>query len=840
MKITHDTTPIEVGGAQEKGSFSLNSEGVSVFAALAVSLYTRKLFAFIRETAQNGSDETDEPLLIHMPTTYEPYLSIRDYGPGLSHDDMMKLYTCVGMSTKADDDEKTGGFGVGSKAAFAYSDTFTVVSYHGGEVRTYICNFDQANLPTISLVNIRVLVDDERTGLDVQCPVQPHDYGQARAEVEEACSRFPVLPFLTQGAIPPMKYGTKRETWGIRDASMRGEDRYGRRPAEWKKGPRAVVGRMHYPLDLAAVVAKSTDPAAKELHELWKRDTDLDLFLPIGTVDVALSREGLAYTDHTVNNIVAAFKVVDEDVATMARTEFKGVKTLWDFSVRYRKLHASMHNQGQVWAMLKRGAKVLREKFGKEYNITNPAGGFFPGDAISDIGINSLLDNSAFRFAFKAKRDNCTVDSLKAKVRTVGEDDKEFFSLPFPFDIHEWQGDDIYAGYLNGVHGTKARERKRYTLSPQEEYAVVVINKDDKPTRYFDRLEHHFGEYFGNSNWTVCVIHHKYDGGDPSITLEDILAYVGFGKDVPVIAWEDMLAAPPIVRDYSDGNGTVRGNVSRAMKVQKFNFNYTWSGWDKTKAPFSRMTHVVNQTLADGERNFYFPLSRGQPLRDDKDTKFQHTVAFCREMEHLWDTVVPRKDPNGEPTVIYGISKSLVKSLEGLDNWINIGDLAREHYAEEAKMNMVPLKHSSIWAEWTEWKLHNYREELPVIAYMMVNQMCSGMDFLTDDGDFHMDNLFGKVVADYGKLRTAYIGYNHLQRQCDFWGVGVDLSDTPAETCTVLKNTLFNAQWLEPYTLLHALMRRGSWAMSSDEKVLERAEIKHYIEMVDKERTSKP
>ena len=72
--------------------------------------------------------------------------SVRDYGPGLSHDDMFRVFTRYGRSTKRDSNEVVGMLGIGSKSGFAYADTFTVVSRHGGRVRTYVAALDESEI----------------------------------------------------------------------------------------------------------------------------------------------------------------------------------------------------------------------------------------------------------------------------------------------------------------------------------------------------------------------------------------------------------------------------------------------------------------------------------------------------------------------------------------------------------------------------------------------------------------------------------------------------------------------------------------------------------------------
>jgi hypothetical protein len=628
-----------------------------------------------------------------------------------------------------------------------------------------------------------------------------------------------------------MEYDTKYDTWGIRAASMRvdpNESLYAGQHG-WRRGPRAVVGRMHYPLDLEAVEAKSKEKV--NLSTLWTKDTDLDLFLAVDDVDVVLNREGLAYTDHTVRCIINAFKKVDEDIAKLTAKEFSGTKSLWDFCVRYRELMEEKQYQGYVWRLLKQGAKVIRDTYNKSKSIANPAGGMFPGDYIGDIGIFQIHDSPNFKLGFKAKRMGVTVETLKKEIEKTDADGTVTHHLSNPFDIHEWVKGAV------GRYGA-ARERRQYTLSPAKNYAVVVIDPDIKPLRYFDRIQNHFNEHYGDTNWTVCVLHKKYNVDESHITQADIMHYIGFPKDILVIKWEDMLEPPVITPINGRGYGPVD---RRALKVQEFNLDFVYHGWDQHRVSFNRMTHVVEKTLSEGDKNYYISMSRGQPLRDNAKLKFNSPKDFISRMKALvFDKVIPEKDTDGKPIPIYGISKSLLKGVKNRDNWVNIVDLAKEHYVTEQSTVLVPLKHAQIWRDWADWKDLNRGKKIRNCGRLKIDDLAKGLEFLVEDDTFEMDTLFGKVVAEYKKLRTAYIQYNRLDNQAMFWQVLTSTDTTQPETMLHINYTMMNGEWIAPYPMLHHLFYRGMWHMSGVDKTLERADIKHYIEMVDKERKSKP
>ena len=106
MIIENDKSKVErFGGEGEEIQFSILSDP-KAFAILISKLYNNKPEAIIRELSCNAADshveagKENEPFTVHIPNGLEPYFSIRDYGVGLSHEDMMGLYATFFQSTK--------------------------------------------------------------------------------------------------------------------------------------------------------------------------------------------------------------------------------------------------------------------------------------------------------------------------------------------------------------------------------------------------------------------------------------------------------------------------------------------------------------------------------------------------------------------------------------------------------------------------------------------------------------------------------------------------------------------------------------------------------------------
>ena len=88
-----------------------------MFSLLSSGVYTFKERAVIRELSCNAVDAQKEagkeniPFHVHLPTRFEPYFEVRDFGTGLTHDKVMSLYLNYGASTKNDSNDYIGANG---------------------------------------------------------------------------------------------------------------------------------------------------------------------------------------------------------------------------------------------------------------------------------------------------------------------------------------------------------------------------------------------------------------------------------------------------------------------------------------------------------------------------------------------------------------------------------------------------------------------------------------------------------------------------------------------------------------------------------------------------------
>lgn len=133
MELVKSTRTLQVIGDTESTSFGIGDEGM-IIKYLTENTYSNPLKAMVQEIMSNGRDahiETglgDRPIVVKLPNGFYPTWEVRDFGPGLTPQRMKKVFTQYGSSTKRSDNSQSGGFGIGAKTPWAYTDTFTVTT----------------------------------------------------------------------------------------------------------------------------------------------------------------------------------------------------------------------------------------------------------------------------------------------------------------------------------------------------------------------------------------------------------------------------------------------------------------------------------------------------------------------------------------------------------------------------------------------------------------------------------------------------------------------------------------------------------------------------------------
>lgn len=273
--------------------------GVSDSAALmhifSTALYTHPMLAAVQEIICNGWDghitsgNTATRLKI---TLTEEKLIIRDFGPGIPDAKIGPIYGVFGNSTKRDDSTTTGGFGLGSKAPFAYTDTFEVTSHHAGLKTIYRMSkssMERGGKPTIHTM---VQLPTEETGIQVSVSLKsPNDYDRFHRHIVEVLVLGEIPATLNGKVIEPLPLSESNTNYIIHSFSGTKTARINLR-----------YGNVVYPVPRHEHYGDMWDQVNRVMGQLWASANIIFMAAP-DTITIAPSREALIFTDGTLETV---------------------------------------------------------------------------------------------------------------------------------------------------------------------------------------------------------------------------------------------------------------------------------------------------------------------------------------------------------------------------------------------------------------------------------------------------------------------------------------------------------------------------------------------------------
>ncbi|AKU43613.1 rIIA protein [Caulobacter phage Seuss] len=292
MKLDALKRNVEVSADLETSKFSIQASP-QMFSVLADKMYSNKPLAVLREYCCNAIDAhamngNKAPWKVALPSPLDPNLIIRDFGPGMNHVQVMTEFTSFGLSTKTTDNGQIGGFGLGCKSGFAYSDALGVTSFQDGVKRSYAAFRGPDGVPQMSLLGEEET--DEPSGLEIRIPIRDHDFRTFIATAEQLLKHFEPGTFEAYGVtVTPDEYVEEHDGYKVRKTNpTASEGRY------------LLMGPVAYQLDWTKILKEGEDQLPLTVIPVFQ----------IGELDLQPSREGLSYDPKTIGKIRARYDAI--------------------------------------------------------------------------------------------------------------------------------------------------------------------------------------------------------------------------------------------------------------------------------------------------------------------------------------------------------------------------------------------------------------------------------------------------------------------------------------------------------------------------------------------------
>ncbi len=359
MKMQENAVKIVRTDEFKESNFGIrsNKDLVHIFNVLRSKMYSNKILAVLREYSTNAADAhilagtPDKPFKVKLPTNYEPHLEIRDFGPGLTEEEVREIYCMYGASTKRESNDFNGQLGFGSKSGFAYGDSFQITSFKDGEMICYEAYLDESQLGAITeLMRTKTTEPD---GIKITIPVKNQDIPTFKSTAEQLYKYFRIIPEVQNGTVTKPDYEMKGTCWGILKSKMGYSNSYnsnygynssyGTNPAELHSGSmwRGIMGNVVYPIDVNLIRPHVKSTNANELLILM--NLPLDISFDIGDVSIAASREGLEYDKKTIASVIMKMNIIIDELGKELNKKIKDCKDIIEAKVAWRTLNTGSY-----------------------------------------------------------------------------------------------------------------------------------------------------------------------------------------------------------------------------------------------------------------------------------------------------------------------------------------------------------------------------------------------------------------------------------------------------------------------------------------------------------------
>lgn len=335
MKMQEHNNKLQTNVESETQNFGIGDASV-VIEILRNRLYENKVQTLTQEYICNARDAMREvgkgnTFEVTVPTHLSPVFKVRDFGPGISIDRMKSVFIMYGASTKRGTNNQTGGFGIGAKSAWSYTDSFTVVTVVDKVKRSYVAHTGTNNNGRLDLVSTEDTA--EENGTEIQVAVNTYDVEEFRNAILRAVYFWDEKPILKGISETPVTVS------GVKIGSCVEVIDNGQLPnytgEHYSKMPLIVIDGVPYPVgDKLLEKCKSL----KSLSQFARKK--LIFSVGNGILEVSASRESIADSPKTLDNIEKMAKKVGMEVKTHIADAFGAVTGPKEYIETYRKLNS--------------------------------------------------------------------------------------------------------------------------------------------------------------------------------------------------------------------------------------------------------------------------------------------------------------------------------------------------------------------------------------------------------------------------------------------------------------------------------------------------------------------
>lgn len=521
-----NSTLAKVKSTVEAKDATISKNTGAIFSILTESVYSNPRQAGIREIISNALDantraKSDKPVQIKHPTQLSTKFSVRDFGNGLTVEEIGELYTSLGASSKKEVEDEIGFFGIGALSPLAYVDQFTVESFRNGQLDIYSIYAGDNGIPQVA--KVASTQTKEPNGLCVTYNVKNGEISLFTNEI------ITVLSY-----IPPQKYTTVLKIVYFKDSlkannalSISFDDNIFICAKSYYIDTKntIVMGGVCYEFD--SKIFKST----------IFNSHSMAIEAPIGAVSVQASREKLRLNNKTIAYIETVLKYIESKSEKELQKQIDNSKSFLDaMRIQDRmtliKINKKLKWNGHVLCMDYLFGEMLKyfeikRKYGKNFYTygTDEYKRRFYSQA--SAAFNYILDDVARGGLIRILKSNNYHDNIFALVQKDSAKTEEFTKNFGNFILEKTSN---LAAPDKKVKVAKVKTKKYLINKTNNNNYATFIRSTSEFNGDYNKFD---GYYIIMKNKTIV-----YD--NKKISLSDVTDVVNItDKEIMIIDWEE-------------------------------------------------------------------------------------------------------------------------------------------------------------------------------------------------------------------------------------------------------------------------------------------------------------
>ena len=307
--ILENTKDNQILSTSQGDKMTVDTEDIQyLFDLLSTNLYSDIYGSIVREYTSNAWDSHIEAgikdaIIVGFDTDTDlgTYFFVKDFGVGLSESRVDSIFKKWGKSTKRESNNQIGAFGLGSKSALAYTDSFYIENRYNGKQTLYMMSKGETGTMFSELYSKDT---EERNGVTIKIFLKHYsDKSSFSSAIEQQLSYFENVYF--QGCV--------KNDYKI------------------YQGNKFAYSELCYYGEMKLLLGKVTYPIDWKLLGIDRISSPLAVKFDIGELPVVPSRENIKYTLTAKQLILERIKEVAKELSEKYNTTITKMNDIEDY-----------------------------------------------------------------------------------------------------------------------------------------------------------------------------------------------------------------------------------------------------------------------------------------------------------------------------------------------------------------------------------------------------------------------------------------------------------------------------------------------------------------------------